>query len=50
MRQSILRHGTEHSPEIYLQSGYLLDRERKIDVMDALHCGHVIGMQDVQTH
>jgi hypothetical protein len=34
MRESILRHGTKYSPEIDLRSGYLLDREREIDMMD----------------
>jgi hypothetical protein len=50
MMESIFRHGTEYSPEIDLRSGYHQDRDRELGMTDALHCGHVISMQDVQTH
>jgi hypothetical protein len=50
MMESIFKHGTKYSLEIDLRSGYHQDRDRELGMTDALHYGHVISMQDVQTH
>jgi hypothetical protein len=41
MRENILKHGTWYSLEIDFRSGYLLDRERDIDMMDVVNLIHM---------
>jgi hypothetical protein len=47
MIESILKHGIYYSLEIHFRSGYPMDMDREMGMMDVIHRGHVINMQGV---